>query len=265
MKIKTQIEYLWNEAEGRYILVREEAYEYVGPLALMKGATSEQNSLAASQTAFYNQMTADTNQQFAGQNAILGSLNSSFAPIIAGGPSQYGFSQGETNALNSQAIQGTAQQYNAAQKALQTQQAAAGGGNQFLPSGVNAQQSATLASAGANQSSSELLGIKQAGYQQGASQYQSAISAEEQAAGLYNPTGYSGAATSAGNAAGNELNTIQQENAAASPMAIIGGLLGGAVSAGLGVATGGISTAIQGGLSSLGGSGQKSGAENGWT
>ena len=251
MKIKTLLEYRWSTAEDRYLLVREDGYDYIGPLMLMKGATDQQNNLAASQTAFYNQMTADTNQQFAGQTAILNSLNKSFAPIIAGGPSQYGFSQGETNTLNSQAIQGTAQQYNAAQKALQTQQAAAGGGNQFLPSGVNAQQSAELASSGANQASSELLGIKQAGYQQGASQYQNAISAEEQAAGLYNPASYSGAATGAGNAAANELNTIQQENTAASPWTMVGGILGGAAQAGLGIATGGLSTLLSGAGSAL--------------
>lgn len=251
MKIKTFIEYQWGAEENRYILVREEGYEYKGPLELAKGATSQQNNLAASQTAFYNQMTADTNQQFSGQTAILNSLNKSFEPIISAGPSQYGFSQDETNDLNSQAIQGTAQQYNAAQKALQTQQAAAGGGNQFLPSGVNSQQSEELASSGANQTSSELLGIKQAGYQQGANQYQNAISAEEQAAGLYNPTSYSGAATSAGNAAAGELNTIQQENTAASPWTMVGGILGGAAQAGLGIATGGLSTALGGATSAL--------------
>jgi hypothetical protein len=265
VKIKTLVEYRWNTAEDRYILVREEGYDYVGPVALCKGASSQQNALAASQTAFYGQMTADTNKQFAGQTAILDSLNKSFAPIIAAGPSQNGFSQGETNDLNSSAIQGTAQQYNAAQKQLQTQQAAAGGGNQFLPSGVNAQEAGTLASAGANQTSSELLGIKQAGYTQGANQYQSAISGEEQAAGLYNPASYSGAATGAGNAAAGELNTINQENTAASPWTMIGGILGGAASAGLGIATGGLSTAIGGGLSALGGGGQSSGAANGWT
>jgi hypothetical protein len=264
MRIATYLEYRWDAAEDRYILVREEGYEYTGPVALAKGASSAQNNLAASQTQFYNTMSNDYKQQFAGQNAILGTLNKSFAPIIAAGPSQYGFSQGETNDLNSQAIQGTAEQYNHAQKQLQTQQAAAGGGNQFLPSGVNAQEAGTLASAGANQTSSELLGIKQAGYTQGANDYNSAISAEEQAAGLYNPTGYSGAATSAGNAAASEANTIQQENTAASPWTMVGGILGGVA----GSFAGPLGTSIGSKLgSAIGGAagGQSSGASMGWT
>jgi hypothetical protein len=109
-----------------------------------------------------------------------------------------------------------------------------------------------------------VLGIKQAGYTQGANDYNSAISAEEQAAGLYNPTGYSGAATSAGNAAASEANTIQQENTAASPWTMVGGILGGVA----GSFAGPLGTSIGSKLgSAIGGAagGQSSGASMGWT
>jgi len=246
MRIHTYLSYQWDDVACAYKLIHEDGYDIPAgsPIALCKGASDAQNNLAASQTAFYDTLQKDYAQQFAGQNAILSSLNTSLQPIISAGPNQYGFSQGETNTLNSQAIQGTAQQFNAAKKQLQNQQAAAGGGNQYLPSGVNAQQNEQLAAAGANQTSSELLGIQQAGYQQGASQYQSAIGQEEAAAGLYNPTSYADSANTAGSSAGSELNTIQQENAAASPWATIGGILGGAGSALAGGLTGGLGTAV---------------------
>lgn len=233
MRIHTYLSYQWDDNACAYKLIHEEGYDLPdgSPIALCKGASSAQDSLATSQTNFYNTLQQDTAQQFAGQTAILNSLNSSLQPIISAGPSQYGYSQGETNTLNSQAIQGTAQQFNSAKKQLQEQQAAAGGGNQFLPSGVSTQQNEQLAAAGANQTSSELLGVQQAGYQQGATQYQSAINQQEATAGLYNPTGYASSANSAGSSAAGELNTIQQENAAASPWATVGGILGGGASA----------------------------------
>ncbi len=229
MKIYTRLEFLWDTSAQKYVRVCEESYELpdASPVALLKGASGQQTSLANSQQAFYDTMTKDYSQQFANQTAVLNAVNASVQPVIAAGPNQYGFSPAETNVLNSQAIQGTAQQYNQAQKALQQRQAAEGGGTQFLPSGVNEQQKAELAATGANQTSSELLGIQQAGYTQGANQYQSAVQQAEGAAGIYNPTGYSGAATGAGNAAANEANTVAQENNAASPWPMIGGILGG--------------------------------------
>lgn len=241
VKIYTKLEYLW--IKDKYVLVHADGHYLPAgsPVSLCKGASSQQDALAASQTDFYNTMTQDYKQQFADQNAILNTLDTSLKPIVEAGPNQYGFSTGETNDLNSQAIEGTAKQFNQAQRALQQQQAAAGGGNQYLPSGVNEQQKAELASAGANQESSELLGIKQAGYTQGANQYQSAIQQEEAAAKIYSPTEYSSSATGAGTAAANEANTISQENNAASPLSVLGGILGGATTAfagGLGGAVG---------------------------
>lgn len=234
MKIYTRIDYIWDGQQ--YVQVSEESYDSPdsGQVALCKGASQQQNDLAAQQADFYKTMQNSYTQQFANQNNILSQLTNTLSPTVAAGPSQYGYSAGQTNALNSQAIQGVAQNYQSAQKSLQNQQAVAGGGNMALPSGVASQNAAALAASGANQTSNQLLGIQNAGYQQGNANYQNAISQLGGVASAYNPLGYAGSATSAGSSAANEANTIQQANAAASPWGAIGGLLGGVGGAFLG-------------------------------
>lgn len=229
MKIYSRVDYQWSETEKAYVLVSEESFDFPenGQVALCKGADASQNNLNASQTQFYNTLSNDYGTQFANQSNILSSLNNALSPTVAAGPNQFGYSTAQTNALNSTAIQGTAQAYNNAQKSLQNQQAAQGGGNMQLPSGVAAQNNATLASSGANQESSQLLGIQNAGYAQGNTNYNNAVSALGGVASQYNPTGYAGSANSAGSSAASEANTIQQENQASSPLSILGGVLGG--------------------------------------
>jgi len=230
MKIYTKI--VFDIATGN--ILEEEGYEYEGEVALCKGASAAQDSLNASQTQFYNTLSNDYNQQFANQSSILSGLTSALTPTVNAGANQFGYSNNQVNNLNSTAIQGVAQNYNNAQKSLQNQQAAQGGGNMMLPSGVAAQNSANLAASGANQQSSELLGIQNAGYAQGNTNYNNAVSALGGVASQYNPTGYASSATSAGNSAASEANTITQENNAASPWGAIGGILGGAAGSFLG-------------------------------
>lgn len=226
MRIHTRLEYQWDGNE--YVLVSEEGFDCPeNGLALCKGASSSENSINASQQAFQNTLQNDYSQQFANQSSILSSLNNSLSPTVAAGPNQFGYSNGETNALNSSAIQNSAQAYQTAQQGLQNQQAAQGGGNMQLPSGVAAQNDASLAASGANNESNALLGIQNAGYQQGNANYNNAVSALGGVASAYNPTGYASATTSAGSAAMNGASTIQQQNAAASPWGTIGGILGG--------------------------------------
>lgn len=227
MRIHTRIEHIWDGQ--KYVEVYEEGFDCPenGQIALCKGASDDQKELNDNQKKFYSTLSDNYNQQFANQSNILQSLNNVLAPVVAAGPSQYGYSKDQTNALNSEALQGTAQQYQNAQKSLQNQQAARGGGTMYLPSGVDAQNNAALASSGANQISSQLLNIKNAGYQQGNQNYNNAVSAMGGVANTYNPLGYSGSVTGAGSAAANEANVIQQANAAASPWGAIGGLLGG--------------------------------------
>ena len=241
MRISSRREYLWSDRQQRYILVRNiSSIIRTGPVALLKGASAQQTQEANSYQQFTQALQSDYGQQFANQSSILSTLQNSLNPIVAAGPNQFGFSQQETNALNSQALQGTGQQYANASKALGAQQAAQGGGNSYLPAGAQAAQQASLASASASQASNELLGIQQAGYQQGYNQYQSAIGQLGGVAGMYNPTGYAGSANQGGGVANAEANEVTQLNNAASPWNVVGGILGGAVGAGLDAFTGGL-------------------------
>ena len=235
--------YLWSSTQNRYIIVRDVRRPFFGQIALAKGASAQQTDIANSQQNFTNQLMSNYSQQFASQNAILGTLQNSLNPIVNAGPNQFGFSKAETNNLNSQALQGTGQQYANASKALGQQQAAQGGGNSYLPTGAQAQQQAGLAANAANQSSSQLMGIQQAGYQQGYNQYQSAVGQLGGVAGMYNPTGYAGEANTSGSDAANTANQVAQLNNEASPWNLVGGILGGAASAFAGRFGGGLGKA----------------------
>jgi hypothetical protein len=190
--------------------------------------------LQDTQAQFYNTMIQDTNQRFSGQTAILGTLNKSYQSVIDKGSGQQGWTPEQSNAMNSSVIQGTGQQYASTSQALKEQQAAEGGGNSMLPSGVASQQKASLASNAANQVSSGLTQNLLNNYNTGLSNYNNAMTGEMNVANIYNPASYSSSATGAGQAAGTTANQIQQADAAASPMGMIGGLVGGAASAFLG-------------------------------
>lgn len=210
--ISIRREFIWSDRQARYLLVHDVRRPFFGRIGFVKGANATQTDLAGNQSQFYNTLSANYNQQFASQNAILSTLQNSLNPIVQAGPNQFGFSKAETNNLNSQALQGTGQQYKNAAKSLGEEQAAQGGGNSYLPTGAQAQQQASLAAGAANQTSNQLMGVQQAGYQQGYNQYQSAIGQLGGVAGMYNPTGYASQATGAGGLAFNSATEVNKED-----------------------------------------------------
>jgi hypothetical protein len=215
----------------------------------MCGPSSQEKQLEASEASFDQTLQSDYAQTFAQNQEILGNLNSVLQPIVNAGPSQQGYSPQELAALNTQATDASAQAYNEETQQAASQENAAGGGTSFLPSGVNAQLNASIASAAENNLSQEKLGITQANYAQGTQNWQTALAGEENVAGQQNPLGYAGQTTSANSTAFGEANTIQQEeNQEESD--IIGGVAQGA----LGIATGGASLGLQGMFTGLGGS-----------
>lgn len=222
-------------------LLEWEGYECDGPVVLCKGASSSENAINQEQQQFQSTLQSDYGEQFANQSNILSSLNNSLAPTVAAGPSQFGYSPAQTNALNSTAIQNSADASRQAQQQVQNQQAIAGGGNEYLPSGVNAQVNATVASSSANNLSNNLLNIQNAGYQQGNQNYNNAIAGMGGVAQQYNPSQYAEDTTKAGSEAMSGANSISKENTAASPWGAIGGALGGAVGQ---AAFGGLGTAV---------------------
>lgn len=193
----------------------------------MCGATSAQEQLQSSQISYYNTMTAQAEQEFGQASQIFKDLTSTFEPILAAGPGQTGFSEGEVNNLNSQAATSQGQSYATAEQAVNRQLAAGGAG---LPSGVATKIRTGLAGSSAQNLSTEQQQIQQANYAQGYSNWQQAAGALAGSTGVYNPaTSASGAATSAGSAASTTANEIAQEDS--SWMSLVGGALGGVTSA----------------------------------
>src|SRR5579884_3939285 len=103
----------------------------------MCGPTSAQTELQSEQADFYRQMTQEYTTVFGEDQGILSSLTKTFEPILEAGPNQKGFSDAERNDLNSQAIEGTAKNYAAADRALKEDQAAEGGGDTVAPTGTD--------------------------------------------------------------------------------------------------------------------------------
>jgi hypothetical protein len=196
------------------------------------GASSQEKSINASQGQMMQQLMSNYSQQFAGQQAILGSLQQGAQSIFAAGPGQFGFTPQEAAALRTQADTGTANAYQSAKQAVGEQAASIGGGNMALPSGSIQGINANLAQQAAAQQASQQLGITEAGYQQGLQNYNTAAGVLSGVAQQENPLGYAGQATGAGSAAFSGASNINQQNQQG--WQTVAGILGGAGSAFLG-------------------------------
>lgn len=192
----------------------------------MCGATPQQTQISDEQNAFYQQLTQQYATVFGQDQAITGALTSQFAPILAAGPSQTGFSPSEENALETQNTEGTATNYAQAQKATAQILASQGGGNTVLPSSVNANILAQNANSAAAQRAQGENSITQANYAQGYQNWNTAANVLGSTAGLLSPTSYSSSATGAGNAASTSATAIA--NASNSPWNAAFGALGSA-------------------------------------
>lgn len=197
-----------------------------------KGPSAQQQQLQQQQAQFYSTLTQSYQQQFANQNAILQTLQTSYAPILQGGPNQYGFSAAEDSALRTQATETTTAGFANALTAQEESTAARGGGNESLPSGAETAIEANIRGQAAATEAGQQLGITQAGYQQGRQNYWQAANALGGVAGLENPTGYISGANTAGENAFKSADIINSETI--SPWGAIGGALGGVAGFALG-------------------------------
>lgn len=263
MRIHSKLSYQWLDRLGKFVLIENTTFEYDGLVDYCKGAGSQLTGISQSQQNFMNTLQQDFGTAFSGQQNILNNLASTLQTTLAGGPGQYGFSAPETAALNTTATTGTAAQTRNAQQAAGEAAAAQNGGNSVLPNNAAAQTAANIAEQGAQQTSNQLLGIKEAGYQQGNQNYNTALSGLTNVAGLENPTGVASAANTAGSGAANTATTVQNMNNAASPWNIAGGMLGGLASTALNFALPGAGSIAGGVLGSLGGGGKTGGEDFG--
>lgn len=191
----------------------------------MCGSTGAQNQIEASQQQFYNTLSANAGTEFGIDSSLYKELTGAFAPIFDKGPSQEGFSEAENTALNTQATQGVATNYQAAAKAAREQAAAEGGGNVPIPSGQEAELGQEIATSAAGQESNEENQITQANYQQGFQNWEAAAQGMLSAPGVFsNSTSAAGVANQGGEAAATTANQIAQQNN--SWMGAVGGMLG---------------------------------------
>ena len=177
------------------------------------GPSATQENLQSEEAQFYQTQIQAYNNAYSNFNSIQSALQAQFAPVIAAGPGQTGFTSAESNALTTQAKEGTGADYQQAEEAANASINARGGGNDTtnITSGGAKQIAGELASTAASTESAEELGITQANYSLGRQNYESAIGGEEELAAGYNPNAYASSAVGAGNEANQEANAITQE------------------------------------------------------
>jgi hypothetical protein len=202
----------------------------------MCGASKEQKQIGAAQTAFYTQMTAQAADVFGKSSASFNDLQSTFAPIVAAGVNQHGFSSAETENLNNQITNNVGTSYNKAATAVNQQLASQGGGDTPIISSAQNKVREDLASSAASQEGSERGQVAAADYATGRENFFNASNMLSQASGVFNPaTSMAGAATTAGNAASNTADQIASQNNSwvNATIGALGGVAGSAVSGGM--------------------------------
>jgi hypothetical protein len=179
----------------------------------MGGAPEGQQQLALAQSNYYTTLTNESTQEFDQAQAISTELTNTFGPIFAAGPNQEGFNAAEVNNLNSAAATDTGQAYQAVAQAEGTQEAGEGGGNEFVPQGANRQLNTEVATAEAQQLSTEQNQIVQENYAVGLQNFDTAAQGMETALNPYSAsTGAAQVADSGGAAAGQTWSAIASED-----------------------------------------------------
>lgn len=178
----------------------------------MSSSTSAQNQLQDEEIQTLQTYNDEQKQQYANQSEIYKNVTSVLTPILNKGANQQGYSGAELNNLNSQAVEGTAENYQSAAKATNEALAAEGGGNSSITTGGQAQLKASVAQSAAQEESKEESSITSANYEQGNKNFQNAESGLEAVATGENPTAYENAATNEANSANTEANNIASQD-----------------------------------------------------
>ena len=204
--------------------------------ALMCGASNEQKQTYQDQSSLFHQMTNQAQQVFGNSSQIFQDLTKAFAPIVAAGPDQEGFSPGVKSALESKAITDTGQAYRNAATAVKQANAAVGGGTMALPGGAEIGQNLAVANSAAEQTSKNLLDVNLASKQAGREQFNAAAGVLSGAPSVFNAaTGAGSAASGAGANAAQTANEISQANNSwvNAVTGLAGGVLGSVASGGM--------------------------------
>jgi hypothetical protein len=171
---------------------------------------------------FMNTLQGEQQTAFAGNQAALQSLQSAWAPILAGGAIPAGYSPGLDSMLQSQIRSNGAQGTSNAENASELQQRQAGCGNNALPTGSQEAVNAQIEATGQQDTAKNLQAEKTADYQQGVTNLTSASQAELGIAQGEDETGLASGSNSAGGLASSAGQAEWQENQTSSPAAILG-------------------------------------------
>ncbi len=197
----------------------------------MCGATQAQTNLQNAQTAAYTQAQQMTQEQYAQQQSIYGPMKTQFDSIFAKGPNQQGFSAEEKGNLDSQAVEGTAENYAGAAKATNDALASEGGGSNPMPTGAQEEMKQNVADTAAQSESQQESTIQSADYAQGYNEWSAAAGGLQAIASGVNPLGFENAATAAGSAASTTANDIasQQNSITNAAIGAVGSIAGAAI------------------------------------
>lgn len=214
---------MWNDQKGRPAALRR--------LFCFCGSTDAQNQIQGEQMSAYSTMQAEAQQVFGENNALYQRMVSAFEPILQAGINQEGMSAPEKAALETEATEGVATNYQKAAAAARATGAGAGGGNIDIPSGQTRQLEGEVANAAAAEQSNLENKITEEDYALGRENYLTAVSGLQGAGRTLDPaTSFESNATAGGNAAANTANQIAQADNAPIDAAIGAvGALGGAV------------------------------------
>ena len=217
----------------------EESYAYAGPMAqCLGGASSAATNAEKSEEQFMSTLQGEQQTQFANEQQAQNQLQQAWAPIVAGGAYQYGFSTAEDQQLQQNIEnQGAKATENTENAALLREQQASGGANAG-PAGATEALNAQVAATGAQTTATNLGQEKELGYETGRQNFLNATKGEEDVANLASPTSYSNAATGAAGASNQAINLVDTENANSMLNKVVGGAIGAIPGIGSSVAEG---------------------------
>lgn len=202
------------------------------------GPSDQAKQNEAAQTNFYNALTAQQTEMFGAQQDLLNQIQAVTSPILAAGPQQYGFTPGQEKvlegAITDQGAKATSDVVNATELAERQKT----GGTNLMPAGAQTQIEENARILGAQDTAGRIANLKLEGYNRGNQLYQQALGALGGVVQARNPTAYAGAATGAGSGATNAIELTDSENSN-----LLQTVLGGAVTGGLDIATGGLAQA----------------------
>jgi hypothetical protein len=216
----------------------------------MGGAPSSQTTAQQSadlqatqqQNAFDSSLMSLFNKQYANQTNVLSYLQGIAKPIVAQSLAGQGMSNAALTSMRTSATDQLSSQYQAAQQALNVNNAGQMGGTNVLPSGVTGQLNAGLLNSEAANKASTQNQITQYNQSLATSNLWNGLNVMSGVGAQMNPLGYAGSATSgtqavgvASNAQANLQNSINNANNSGffGQMAqYAGGALGSALGAG---------------------------------